>query len=509
MKKIIYFSIFFLISAFVFASNETTLSPEAEKILQAILNLIQKNIVTSSVTVPGEIFEKREPVYSKEGKEPVQAEVKFQSIPKPLGQPFEQKTPDVRPQVSEVSQVALPVLPKNVKPAIPIEKPITPEVIKPILPDEDREDDAVVQINNLKITRIITSVPDAKGVIFAVRDIGWKCLFYESEESSVSKSCASDLRKSILQKELAIKIVDDTILLLRNRKRANIEDFQVGDKINVYGFMDKDNYGIEGLIIRNLTRNLPSSKLPVINKFTGYIISKEKMECPACAYNKPACEEPCKNVLSFFLSLKEDNKEYELIPQNDKVKEDIQKYADTKTLVTIEGSLKEDKVVFFEGVLSKYKILVDKVYSEKTKATLSPICIQVITQAQNPLTGECKEFSTPCDVPEGWKKVEKCPVSVVPPVQKIEEMRVEADDYGFYPSELTFSKGSKVVLTLAVRRSNVYYGGLDFRSEKFKTEPVKPGNATTVEFIADESFTITSYWPLSGVKKAELKIIVK
>lgn len=36
-------------------------------------------------------------------------------------------------------------------------------------------------------------------------------------------------------------------------------------------------------------------------------------------------------------------------------------------------------------------------------------CIQVITPAKNPQTGECREFSTPCDVPAGWQKVESCP----------------------------------------------------------------------------------------------------
>lgn len=36
------------------------------------------------------------------------------------------------------------------------------------------------------------------------------------------------------------------------------------------------------------------------------------------------------------------------------------------------------------------------------------ICIQVITPAQNPITGECKNFPTPCDVPEGWEKTDSC-----------------------------------------------------------------------------------------------------
>lgn len=32
-------------------------------------------------------------------------------------------------------------------------------------------------------------------------------------------------------------------------------------------------------------------------------------------------------------------------------------------------------------------------------------CIQVITRARNPQTGEEKDFPTPCDVPEGWEKI--------------------------------------------------------------------------------------------------------
>jgi len=37
------------------------------------------------------------------------------------------------------------------------------------------------------------------------------------------------------------------------------------------------------------------------------------------------------------------------------------------------------------------------------------ICADVITPAQNPETGECREFPTPCDVPEGWVTVDSCP----------------------------------------------------------------------------------------------------
>lgn len=87
---------------------------------------------------------------------------------------------------------------------------------------------------------------------------------------------------------------------------------------------------------------------------------------------------------------------------------------------------------------------------------------------------------------------------------------VEADDNGFYPSRaIEVEKGTKVKITFKVRSSGVYYGGLDFRSDKFKTSAIPPGRSTTVEFTADNSFIITSYWPASGVKKAELKVEVK
>ncbi len=326
----------------------------------------------------------------------------------------------IEPQLIQPKKVELP---KTIKPALPqsIEtKPITPEIIRPILPDEDRSNDAIVQINNLKITRILLDpgIENVKAIFFAVRDIGWKCMLFESKESEKSLPCVLNIRKSILQKELTIQITNDTILLQRNRQKTKLEDFQVGDKINVYGFMDKDSNGIDALIVRNIV-SVP----------------------------KP----------------------------------------------------------IFQPIEPKLPV------------TSTPrVCIQVITPAYNPQNPlECKEFPTPCDVPPSWVKTERCPVKTptlqtpTTQTQTTVEAKVEADDYGFYPSNLEFTKGSKVKLYLYVRSNNVYYGGLDFRSEKFKTEPVRPGQKTEVEFIADKDFIIESYWPLSNVKKAELKIIVK
>jgi len=96
------------------------------------------------------------------------------------------------------------------------------------------------------------------------------------------------------------------------------------------------------------------------------------------------------------------------------------------------------------------------------------------------------------------------------PSPAIISMTIEADDNGFYPSApVNVSAGIQVNITFKVRANTTYYGGLDFRSSKFNTGQINPGAATLVTFTADTPFTISSYWPASGVKKADLQIVVK
>ncbi|MEW6722265.1 MAG: hypothetical protein AB1324_03315 [Candidatus Micrarchaeota archaeon] len=100
-------------------------------------------------------------------------------------------------------------------------------------------------------------------------------------------------------------------------------------------------------------------------------------------------------------------------------------------------------------------------------------------------------------------------VEVTAPAAETKEFTVEADDNAFYPpSPIQVNEGDMVKITFVVRSSNVYFGGLDFRSPKFKTAALKPGESGSVEFVADESFTITSYWPASGVRKSDLSVEV-
>ena len=400
MKKLPFISILFLVVNFVFAQAV----PVDVNVLRQIVDILQKLIKERQVPA-----------------QPVQAPLPEKE--KKIEVPGPAETKVIQPKVIELPKGVIPALPQAIE-----TKPITPEIIKPILPDEDRSDDAIVQINNLRITRILLDpgIENVKAIFFAVRDLNWKCLLFESEEGlrppRPPLPCILDIRRPIMQKELAIQITDETALLKFNRQKAKLEDFQVGDKINVYGFMDKKNYSIDALIVRKIT----SVPKPIF---------------------KP----------------------------------------------------------------------MPKPIEPKLPVTSTPrICIQVITPAYNPQNPlECKEFPTPCDVPPGWIKTERCPVKTrtlqapTTQTQTLTEAEVEADDYGFYPSSLEFTKGAKVKLYLYVKSSNVYYGGLDFRSEKFKTEPIKPGQKTEVEFIADKDFIIESYWPLSNVKKGELKVIVK
>ncbi len=55
--------------------------------------------------------------------------------------------------------------------------------------------------------------------------------------------------------------------------------------------------------------------------------------------------------------------------------------------------------VYAESLVDESQLIVD---------SGEEVCAQVITPAKNPATGECRKFSTPCDVPEGWVTVESC-----------------------------------------------------------------------------------------------------
>lgn len=101
------------------------------------------------------------------------------------------------------------------------------------------------------------------------------------------------------------------------------------------------------------------------------------------------------------------------------------------------------------------------------------------------------------------------PAEVPPSPPPTVTVEVEGDDAGLYPPTVIVANGATVQLTFQVRAQGVYYGGLDFRSEKFTTGTILPGGQKTVTFTADASFPYASYWPASGVKKADGMVVVQ
>jgi hypothetical protein len=146
---------------------------------------------------------------------------------------------------------------------------------------QNSDDTILVQLNNLQIKEIQQNPEEDILATFIVTksSLGFRCQYFPDEESEKSRSCHIKLRRNILKalrQGLKVNISEETELLDINREKITIQGFQVGDKINVYGFMDKDNYSIDALIVRNL--NLPR-------------IAKCKPR-PACLDQTPPCLVP-------------------------------------------------------------------------------------------------------------------------------------------------------------------------------------------------------------------------
>jgi len=102
------------------------------------------------------------------------------------------------------------------------------------------------------------------------------------------------------------------------------------------------------------------------------------------------------------------------------------------------------------------------------------------------------------------------PVVVEQPAPETKEFSILADDHKFDPSTISVSKGETVKITFNFNDAEIYYGGLDIKSDYFTTKYRKSDSekTKTAEFVADKSFSFTSYWPSSGVKKATGKVEV-
>ncbi|MBI1926900.1 cupredoxin domain-containing protein [Candidatus Poribacteria bacterium] len=105
---------------------------------------------------------------------------------------------------------------------------------------------------------------------------------------------------------------------------------------------------------------------------------------------------------------------------------------------------------------------------------------------------------------------ESQPMEKAQPTGAVKAFVIEADDQTLDPKSIEVNAGDTVKITFKVRNQRVAFGGLEFRSEFFKSITVAPGDSKTVEFTApNKNFTFSSFWPKSNRKKMDGKVIVK
>jgi len=84
------------------------------------------------------------------------------------------------------------------------------------------------------------------------------------------------------------------------------------------------------------------------------------------------------------------------------------------------------------------------------------------------------------------------------------EFSFQVDDSGFDPKNITVNKGDTLKLTFVFNKSNIYFAGLDIKSNAFETLKYRTSdtsNEKTVEFTAESTFTMSAYWPASSKLK--------
>lgn len=89
----------------------------------------------------------------------------------------------------------------------------------------------------------------------------------------------------------------------------------------------------------------------------------------------------------------------------------------------------------------------------------------------------------------------------------VEEFAVESDDFGFYPNNLMARINDTVIINFRFRNATMYFAGIDIQGP-FPTVKYRHGDKQPIkaEFVMKEDTKITSYWPSTGVKKADLMV---
>ena len=83
---------------------------------------------------------------------------------------------------------------------------------------------------------------------------------------------------------------------------------------------------------------------------------------------------------------------------------------------------------------------------------------------------------------------------------------------GFDPSSITVNKNDVLKLTFVFNKSNIYFKGLDIKSDEFPTVKYRTSDASNekmVELTAENTFTMSAYWPASNKLKGRATVNVQ
>ncbi|HWB38692.1 MAG TPA: hypothetical protein VG604_00430 [Candidatus Saccharimonadales bacterium] len=81
------------------------------------------------------------------------------------------------------------------------------------------------------------------------------------------------------------------------------------------------------------------------------------------------------------------------------------------------------------------------------------------------------------------------------------DFTINANDESADTESINVRKGDTIKITFKVDTSEVYHGGLEFKSDVVSSKPIKPGDSDTVSFVADKSFDFTPFWYQSNIQK--------
>lgn len=86
----------------------------------------------------------------------------------------------------------------------------------------------------------------------------------------------------------------------------------------------------------------------------------------------------------------------------------------------------------------------------------------------------------------------------------IKEFSIIADEKHYDPETIIVNKGDPVKITFNFNDEDIYFGGLDIKSDYFTVKYRKSDSerSKTVEFTAENSFSYTGYWPGTSKRKA-------